>query len=128
MTVPEAIVMKVLLILLTATLSSAAVAAPQWQFFTVLGLTTSAQPDGDTIKFGGCMAKVSPSPTVAQAGCGSTFITFSCSGDFATKSAATQNFETAQLAYITGKQLVAYVDDTKLHNGKCFASDAQVQN
>ena len=76
----------------------------------------------DTVNFGGCMAQLVNTPS-AQGGldCNGSYVTFSCTGDFAPKDAARRNFEIAQIALVTGNTVRVDVDDTKKHNGYCFA-------
>ena len=76
----------------------------------------------DDNNFGGCMANISPGPETVLGGCGNYYITFSCDGTFNTKSQANAKLNAAQLAYAAAKKVYVTIDDTKLHNGYCFAS------
>jgi hypothetical protein len=81
--------------------------------------------------FGGCMAYVTEAPVGVNGGtapaCGSFpgWISFSCTGDFNTKSEGQSAFDLANLALVTGNTLQYYVTDTQKHNGKCFAYDVR---
>lgn len=76
----------------------------------------------DDTAYGGCMAKVSPSPaTYNGVSCAANYVTFSCTGEYNSKSISANKFAAAQLAYVTGNQLYIIVDDTKKHNGYCYA-------
>ena len=81
--------------------------------------------------FGGCMAFVTAAPAGVNGGaapeCGTFpgWITFSCTGDFNTKSEGQAAFDLANLALVTGNTLQYYVSDTQKHNGKCFAYDVR---
>ena len=54
-------------------------------------------------------------------------MSFSCSGDFTSKDIAYRMFDTAQMAYALGHQVAVVVDDTKKHNGYCYANSIQVK-
>ena len=54
--------------------------------------------------------------------CPSSWVSFSCTGDFATKDSASRSFDMAQIALLTGATVHLRVDDTKKHNQYCFAS------
>ena len=71
--------------------------------------------------WGLCMANIVPGPETVLPSCAEGWVTFSCSGDFNSKSAGNLKFQSAQLAFITGKELDIAVEDTKRHNGYCFA-------
>ena len=80
----------------------------------------------DDEKFGGCMVVLSVSPSEEGLDCSSSWVSFSCSGTFTSKSNALRMFDSAQLAFVTGKTVIVEVDDTKKHNGHCFASRIDV--
>lgn len=85
---------------------------------------TMSVPDD---RWGGCMALLSKSPAEAGLNCpDSRWVTFSCSGVHATKSGAQRAFDAAQLAFVTRRQALVWVDDTKKHNGFCFVSRIDV--
>lgn len=76
----------------------------------------------DQTSFGGCMARIEPSPTLV--GCGAGWVTFDCNGDAPTtnKSAAARNFQAIQLAFVTGKQGVGLrIDNSFPIGGYCIA-------
>ena len=70
--------------------------------------------------YGTCMVKVAPGPEAILPSCASNWVTFSCSGDFNSKSTGNLKFQSAQLAFLTGKKVAFYIDDSKKHNGYCF--------
>ena len=71
--------------------------------------------------FGSCMASVNPLPGSVLAGCNSSWVTFSCTGDFNSKAVGQQKMQVAQLAQITGGTIDFYLDNTRKHSGYCFA-------
>lgn len=74
----------------------------------------------DISRYGGCMANLEDRPDSVGLACTGSYVTFSCSGDFAGKDAANRNFEIAQMAYLMGRRVRIYVDDTRKHNGFCL--------
>jgi hypothetical protein len=76
----------------------------------------------DASKFGGCMALLNPPPETYLSGCGSAWVTFSCTGDFNDPVLAYRMLDQAQLALVTGKKVFVDVDNEFAHNGYCFAS------
>ena len=106
----------VVAILLSAARTS--VAATGGVEFTVTGLLT------DDTNYGGCMARVTPSPETLGLACAAGYVTFSCTGDFNSKSLGQTKFSAAQLAFVTDKKIYIALDDTKLHNGYCYGSRA----
>ena len=79
---------------------------------------TLVQPDGT---FGGCMAALSVSPDSALPSCSPTWVTFSCTGDFGDALGAWRQFDQAQLALAGDHQVAVLVDDSRKHNGYCYA-------
>ena len=79
-------------------------------------------------RFGGCMAALDVSPSDSGLDCpvGGKWVTFSCTGEHATKSDALRMFDSAQLAFVTGRRVRVWVDDTRKHNGHCFVSRIDV--
>ena len=78
-------------------------------------------------RWGGCMVALSVSPSDHGVDCPATaWVTFSCSGEYASKSNALRMYDSAQLAFVTGRTVKVWVDDTKKHNGYCFASRIDV--
>lgn len=74
----------------------------------------------DDVNFGGCMAVTVPGPQSTGLTCGNNFVTFDCTADFGSKSAAQQKLSAAQLAFVTNKQVRLVIDDAQTHNGYCF--------
>jgi len=58
--------------------------------------------------------------------CPNQWVSFSCTGTFTTKDIAYRMFDSAQMAYALGKEVFIEVDDTKKHNGFCYASRIDV--
>ena len=85
---------------------------------------------------GNCAVKIRPLDSIAtQAGyavgtgagqCSQGFISFDCNGTFIAKSDSARMFNTAQLAYATGKRAFISVDNTKKLNAVCTASRIDV--
>lgn len=75
----------------------------------------------DSENFGGCMAFVNPSPSDEGLDCSASWITFSCTGDFNSKSDAQSKVSAAQLALVTRGRVGIRVEDDRKHNGYCFA-------
>ena len=71
--------------------------------------------------FGGCMALLADSPKNYLSSCG-TWVTFSCTGDFASVLQANNMLDTAKMAYALDKEVYITFTDTKMHNGFCFAN------
>lgn len=86
---------------------------------------TLAAADGS---FGGCMAALDVAPSESGLNCpaGSRWVTFSCTGEHATVSEALRMYDSAQLAFVTGRRVRVWVDDTRKHNGHCFVSRIDV--
>ena len=77
-------------------------------------------------RFGGCMVALSVSPSEEGLDCQSNWVTFSCDGTHTSKSKALRMYDSAQLAFVTGLTVKVWVDDTKKHNGHCFANRIDV--
>ena len=73
------------------------------------------------------MIRVDTLPSTVLADC-PDWVTFSCSGDFNSKSQGNLKFQNAQLAMVTGKQVALLVDDSKKHNGYCWARRIDIIN
>ncbi|MEQ8861690.1 MAG: hypothetical protein RIC56_23865 [Pseudomonadales bacterium] len=84
--------------------------------------TSATRVLSDTSNFGGCMVHLTKTPLEEGLDCNGPWVSFSCSGDFAPRDAAVRNFEIAQIAVLTELTILVVVDDTKKHNGYCFAS------
>ena len=79
-------------------------------------------------RFGGCMVALSVSPSEEGLDCPtSKWVTFSCTGNHTSKSNALRMYDSAQLAFVTGRTVRVWVDDTKKHNGHCFVDRIDVQ-
>jgi hypothetical protein len=87
----------------------------------VLTATVIATLTDDT-NYGKCMVRVTPSPSTVLAGCGAGYVTLDCSADFGTKADAQRKLDASNLAFITNAQIRYYLDDTKTHNGYCYAT------
>lgn len=78
-------------------------------------------------RWGGCMVMLAESPADAGLNCPtSRWVTFGCSGVHAKKSDAQRAFDSAQLAFVSRRGVLVWVDDTKKHNGYCFVSRIDV--
>ncbi len=58
--------------------------------------------------------------------CPNNWVTFSCIGTHTTKANAMRLFDSAQLAFVTGRRVAVWVDDVRKHSGFCFASRLDV--
>ena len=76
--------------------------------------------------YGGCMAEVNPGPETALPNCASYWVTFSCSGDFNSKSNGNLKFQSAQLAFLIRQKFICLSTTRKKHNGYCFAQRIDV--
>lgn len=78
--------------------------------------------------FGGCMAALDVAPSESGLDCpaGDKWVTFSCTGEHAARSHALRMYDSAQLAFITGRRVRVWVDDTRKHNGFCFVTRIDV--
>lgn len=76
--------------------------------------------------FGGCMAQLDTSIASAGLDCRSNWITFSCTGEFASRQDAKINFEMVQLAFAMGKEIRVLADDDRKHNDYCFSNRVDV--
>jgi hypothetical protein len=81
----------------------------------------------DNEKFGGCMVRIAPGPEKTLSTCSKHWATFSCSGDFNSKSEGGLKFQSAQLAMLSGKPVAVTLDDSKKHNGYCFVRRIDVE-
>lgn len=73
--------------------------------------------------FGGCMVQLDKSPNSEGLNCeqSGNWVTFSCSGEYvASRADALRMLDSAQLAFVTGRQVRLWVDDERQHNGFCF--------
>lgn len=53
--------------------------------------------------------------------CPSEWVSFSCDGTYNSKDIAYRKLDMAEKAEITQGNIIVYVDDTKKHNGHCYA-------
>ena len=98
------------------------------QATTVSIETTITRTLASAAGFGGCMAALDVAPSDSGLDCpvGGKWVTFSCTGEHATKADALRMFDSAQLAFVTGRRVRVWVDDTRKHNGHCFVSRIDV--
>ena len=79
---------------------------------------TMVQPDGT---YGACMAALSVDPASVLPSCSPNWVTFSCTGDFGDVLGAWRQFDQAQLALAGDHLVFVLVDDSRKHNGYCYA-------
>jgi hypothetical protein len=75
----------------------------------------------DQGRYGSCMALLNKELADYGLNCPSRWVSFSCSGEFASKDVAYRMFDSAQLAFALGHRVTVRVDDTKKHDGYCYA-------
>ena len=76
-----------------------------------------------------CMVKVAASTNINCGTSSELWFHFSCNGAVGNnKEYAKQNYSTALAAYLAGKKVVLYIDDTKKIGNVCFASGIALQN
>lgn len=80
----------------------------------------------DRDRWGGCMIWVDQVLSDHGLNCPSQWVSLSCTGTFTTKDIAYRMLDSAQMAYALGKKVLIEVDDTKKHNGYCYASRVDV--
>ncbi|MBT6586396.1 MAG: hypothetical protein HON77_19030 [Gammaproteobacteria bacterium] len=71
-------------------------------------------------KYGQCMVVITPNVNLSAPACSSSWVSFSCTGDFNSSKVGYQKMEAALLALVTGKRVSVLVNDAKKHNGYCF--------
>ncbi|RKT43657.1 hypothetical protein [Thiocapsa rosea] len=76
--------------------------------------------------YGGCMAALSVNPQETLPACLPDWVSFSCSGHFTDAVRGFRMLDQAQLALATNKSVMVVVDDSRRHNGYCFASRIDV--
>lgn len=113
-----------LLTLCAALLLATAAPAPAATGSVTTGVTRVLMSNDD--RWGGCMAALSVGPQTVLSGCGSGYVTFSCSGQFTNSVRAYRMVDAAELALATGKNVTVYFQDDKKHNGYCFANRIDV--
>jgi len=75
----------------------------------------------DAQTFGDCMISISKPLSSYIANCPNNYLTFSCDGTYNSKDSGQRKFESAQLAMALGYRVAFFVDNTKKHNGFCYA-------
>lgn len=95
------------------------------QSFEATVTRTLSAADGN---FGGCMVALSETPSDHGLNCpvDKNWVTFSCSGAHASKASAMRMLDAAQLAFVTGRSVRVWVDDSRTHNGFCFVTRIDV--
>ena len=95
------------------------------QSFEATVTRTLSAADGN---FGGCMVALSEVPSDHGLNCpvDKNWVTFSCAGTHASKASAMRMFDSAQLAFATGRPVRVWVDDSRTHNGFCFVTRIDV--
>ena len=77
--------------------------------------------------FGGCMAELRDSVMEATGlDCAGKWVTFSCAGEHTSKATARRLYDSAQLAFVTGRRAVLVLDDERKHDSYCFVSRIDV--
>lgn len=76
----------------------------------------------DSQRYGGCMLRTDKTLADYGLNCPSRWVAFSCDGTFASRDIAFRQLDQAQIALTLGKKINLVVDDSKKHNGYCFAS------
>lgn len=73
--------------------------------------------------FGKCMAFVGKKVNTAtnSPDCPTKWVSFSCDGTYNSKDIAYRKLDIAQKTEITHGSMMIFVDDTKKHNGHCYA-------
>ncbi len=70
--------------------------------------------------FGGCMARLAVTTNSTGLDCRGFWVSFDCTGNFASLSAANRNYELAQIALLTDATVMVSMDDARKHNGYCY--------
>ena len=68
-------------------------------------------------RFGGCGVQLYANPRMTLSQCGDNWVSFSCSGTYASKSDAKSLYEMAQLAFLLDKEVNIGFHDSKIENG-----------
>ena len=77
--------------------------------------------------YGGCMALLQDSVMEATGlDCPGRWVTFSCAGEHTSKATGMRLYDSALLAFVTGRQAMLVLDDERKHNSYCFASRIDV--
>lgn len=75
----------------------------------------------DKGRYGTCLVKLDANLAASGLNCPGNHVTFSCSGDFQGRDVAWRMYDTAQMAYTLDNTIYVEVDDSRKHNGFCFA-------
>ena len=94
-------------------------------WLTTRVLATKVMADGGQ---GGCLAKLATNFQERLPLCKADWVTFSCTGEFASKDIAYRMFDLAQMALALDHQVNLQISDLKMHNGFCFAKQIVVMN
>jgi hypothetical protein len=110
--------------LLLAGLLAHAAHAAQGSLTATVTKTTVSTPE----TYGGCTASLGKALSAAlpAVDCPGNLVSFSCGGTYVSKDLAFYMLDQAQLALALNKQVYVTVDDTKKHNGYCFAKRIDV--
>ena len=73
----------------------------------------------DDTNFGGCMVLLDTQATGNN--CTTSWVSFSCTGDFNSPATGFKKYDTAVLGQFTGNRIAVFVDDARKHNGHCYA-------
>ena len=77
--------------------------------------------------YGGCMAELRDSVMEATGlDCEGKWVTFSCVGEHTSKATARRLYDSAQLAFVTGRRTTLILDDERKHDSYCFVSRIDV--
>ena len=77
-------------------------------------------------EFGGCMVRLDKPLADFGLNCPSRWVTFGCSGAFASREVAYRMFDLAQMAFSLGFRVSVFVDDARKLDGYCYASRIDV--
>ena len=78
---------------------------------------TVLQLQADSTDFGGCMVKITPSPTTKLANCKENWVSMSCDGTYLSKTDAQRLYTAAQAALLTGTGVRVRINDAFQFNG-----------
>lgn len=87
----------------------------------ITAFVTKTMVTGDS-ENGGCMAALSKDIAESLPACRRTWVSFSCDGTYTEPVRAYRMLDQAQLALATGMRIRVDVDDSKMQDGYCFAS------
>ncbi len=79
----------------------------------------------DGSRWGGCMVLLSEDPADVLPACG-RWLSFSCDGTYTDPVRGYRMLDQAQLALATGMAVNVIIDDSRKHDGYCFASRIDV--